>query len=483
MNPTHVFDSAKQAASDWVDDRAASMGAALSYYTVFSIAPLLVIVIAVAGLVFGAEAARGAIADQLQGLLGEQAARTIQEVLANVSEPKTSAFATAIGFVLLLVGATTVFAELQDDLDRIWKVPQRAKPKGAWGWIRARMLSFGMVLAIGFLLLVSLVASAAISAVGAWGGGLFGAWETVAHVVEVVVSFGLLAALFAVMYRFLPDVRIAWHDVWVGAIATALLFTVGKFLIGLYIGKSSTASTFGAAGSLVVLLLWVYYSAQIFLFGAEFTAAYSHAYGSRRAQAATETGAAPGIEPTQEARPSTGGAPLSTGQPAVAATRQAAAPSTGQPAVAATRQAAAPSTGQPMVAATRQAAAQAMAIAPSAVAVPAPHGITAPIARYPARAIGVAAGLGAVTALLLQRQQRAHAPEARGTRGARGAQAARQAAAPPRSRGRAALGPPAGRIIAKAVTSALVAVVTRALAERLKRGARRGWRTGKERAA
>ena len=283
MNASHALDAAKRAAAGWVADRASSMGAALSYYTVFSIAPLLVIVIAVAGLVFGADAARGAIVEQLQGLLGKQAAQTIQEMLANASEPKSSALATVVGFVLVLVGATTVFAELQDDLDRIWKVPQRARPQGAWGWVRARMLSFGMVLAIGFLLLVSLVASAAISAVGAWGGGLFGAWETLAHAVEVVVSFALLSALFAVMYRFLPDVRIAWRDVAVGAIVTALLFTVGKFLIGLYIGKSSTASTFGAAGSLVVLLLWVYYSAQIFLFGAEFTAAYSHAYGSRRA--------------------------------------------------------------------------------------------------------------------------------------------------------------------------------------------------------
>jgi membrane protein len=213
MNASQALDAAKRAAAGWVADRASSMGAALSYYTVFSIAPLLVIVIAIAGLVFGPDAARGAIVEQLQGLLGEQAAQTIQEVLANASEPKTSMLATIVGFVLVLIGATTVFAELQDDLDRIWKVPQRAKPQGAWGWIRARMLSFGMVLAIGFLLLVSLVASAAISAVGAWGGGLFGAWETLAHAVEMVVSFALLAALFAVMYRFLPDVRIAWRDV------------------------------------------------------------------------------------------------------------------------------------------------------------------------------------------------------------------------------------------------------------------------------
>jgi hypothetical protein len=346
--------------------------------------------------------------------------------------------------MLVLVGATSVFAELQDDLDRIWKVPQRAKPQGAWGWIRARMLSFGMVLAIGFLLLVSLVASAAISAVGAWGGGLFAAWEAVAHVVEGVVSFALLSALFAVMYRFLPDVRIAWYDVTVGAIVTALLFTVGKLLIGLYLGKSSTASTFGAAGSLVVLLLWVYYSAQVFLFGAEFTAAYSHAYGSRRAQAAVETGAAPGVEPPHGARLSTSSAPLPTGQPAIVTTRAAAPPP--RPASA-------------------------------AASVPAPHGISAPIARHPARAIGVAAGLGAVAGMLLERRQRA-------TRAARGGRTATGATAPPR-RGRqhAAFAPPPGSGLAKAVASALAAVLMRALAERLKRGVRRGWKTGTERAA
>jgi len=439
MNPKHALDSARRAATGWVSDRAASMGAALSYYTVFSIAPLLVIAIAIAGLVFGADAARGAIVEQLQGLLGEDAARTIQEVLTNVSEPKKSAFATAVGFVLLLAGATTVFAELQDDLDRIWKVPQRAKPQGAWGWVRARMLSFGMILAIGFLLLVSLVASAAIAAIGKWGGGVFGAWEMVAHVVEIAVSFGLLAALFAVMYRFLPDVRIAWHDVAVGAIVTALLFTIGKFLIGLYIGKSSTASTFGAAGSLVVLLLWVYYSAQIFLYGAEFTAAYSHAYGSRRAMAAVETGTAPGVEPPKEAKPSISGAPMPSGQPSTAAARHV------EPA---------PRRPAPTLA-------------------PAPHGFTAPIARNPVGAIGLAAGLGAAAALLLRKWERTH-PRAHARRKA----AMRRAPVAQRLEARHA-----GAGIAKAIASAVGALLARALTERVKRGARRGWHTGKARVA
>ncbi len=282
MKPEQGLEMVKKAASAWVDDRAASMGAALSYYTVFSIAPLLLIVIAIAGLVFGVEAAQGAIVEQLQGLLGERAAQAIEEVVRNASRPKDSMVATAIGIALLLLGATTVLAELQDDLNRIWKVPARNKPKGLSGWVRLRLLSFGMILGIGFLLLVSLIASAAISALGKFWGPLFGDWEVLAHLFDIVLSYGVVTAMFALIYRYMPDVRIEWHDVWIGAAVTALLFTIGKFAIGLYLGKSSVASSFGAAGSLAVLLLWVYYSAQIFLFGAEFTAAWAHVYGSRR---------------------------------------------------------------------------------------------------------------------------------------------------------------------------------------------------------
>jgi membrane protein len=209
-------------------------------------------------------------------------------MLKSVSEPKGGAIATAVGLVLLLVGATTVFAELQDDLDRVWKVPARARRSGVWGWARSRILSFGMILATGFLLVVSLVASATISALGAWWGPLFGGWETLAQAIDVVLSLGFVTAMFAFIYRFMPDVRIEWRDVWTGAGVTAVLFTVGKYLIGLYIGKSSVASGFGAAGSLAVLLLWVYYSAQIFLLGAEFTWVYAHSYGSRRDKPAVQ---------------------------------------------------------------------------------------------------------------------------------------------------------------------------------------------------
>lgn len=330
MNAKQAWSMVKQATSSWSEDRAPSMGAALSYYTVFSIAPLLLIVIAVAGLVFGQQAAQGAIVGQLQGLLGESAAQTIQGLLQSVSEPKEGVVATAVGAVLLLLGATTVFAELQDDLNRIWKAPQRARPSGLWGWLRARILSLGMILGIGFLLLVSLVASAAIAALGTWWGPMFGAWETLAQAVNFVLSLALVTGMFALIYRFMPDVEIQWHDVWVGAAVTALLFTIGKFAIGLYIGKSSVASGFGAAGSLAVLLLWVYYSAQIFLLGAEFTRVYAHQYGSRRAR----TAAAPATAAPDAAD---GTRPAAQTSPAFAAHRQAtAAPRMGQ--VAATIQ-------------------------------------------------------------------------------------------------------------------------------------------------
>jgi len=288
MNAKQALNLVKESAAAWVDDRAPSMGAALSYYTVFSIAPLLLIVIAVAGLVFGTDAAQGAIVEQLQGLLGERAAQTIQDVLRSVSEPKDGVIATLVGIAVLLLGATTVFAELQDDLDRVWKAPVRAKPTGVWGWVRSRILSFGLILAFGFLLLVSLVASASIAALGKWWGPLFGGWEVLAQAVNFIVSFALITVMFALIYRFMPHVKLQWRDVWIGSVVTALLFSVGKLLIGLYLGKSSVASGFGAAGSLAILLLWVYYSAQVFLLGAEFTRVFAQTHGSLQTAAARQ---------------------------------------------------------------------------------------------------------------------------------------------------------------------------------------------------
>ncbi|HEX7637028.1 MAG TPA: YihY/virulence factor BrkB family protein [Burkholderiaceae bacterium] len=275
-------DVVKKAAAAWVDDRAQTMGAALSYYTVFSLAPLLLIAISVAGLVFGEDAARGAVVRQLQGLIGRAGAQVVEDLLRHAARPAQGTLAALVGVAVLLVGATSVFSELQDDLDAIWKAPRRARVSGAWALVRARVLSIGMILAIGFLMLVSLAASAAFDALGAWAGGWLPGWAVVGQALNVVIGFMLTTALFAAIYRFLPQARIEWRDVVIGALVTALLFTAGKSLIGLYIGRSAIASGFGAAGSLAVVLAWVYYSAQIFLFGAEFTWAYAHACGSRR---------------------------------------------------------------------------------------------------------------------------------------------------------------------------------------------------------
>lgn len=264
----------------WLDDYAPSMGAALAYYTLFSIAPLLLIVIAVAGFFFGAEAARGEIVGQLEELMGKDGARAIEGLLASVNRPAHSAIAMVMGAGLLFVGATTLFGELQDALDRIWRAP-KGREGSIWGLLRARLLSFGLILGIAFLLIVSLVISAGLSAVAKWWSPLFGTWTALAYVTDVLVSFALTTVMFAMIYKILPRVRIDWRDVWIGAAVTALLFTLGKFLIGLYIGKTGIASGFGAAASLVVILVWVYYSAQIFLLGAEFTWVYAHALGSR----------------------------------------------------------------------------------------------------------------------------------------------------------------------------------------------------------
>jgi membrane protein len=274
----------KSAAVNWVQDYAQSMGAALAFYTMFSIAPLLLIVIAVAGFAFGEEAARGEIYEQLGELLGDQGALAVEGLLEGVGKPGESALATFFGIVFLFIGATTVFAELQDAFDRIWRAPPRAGAAGLWNIVRVRLLSFGMILGIGFLLMVSLVFSAAMAAMNAKWNPLFSGWATVAKSIELAISLVLATAVFAMMYKTMPRVRIDWKDVWVGAAVTSLLFLAGKFLIGVYIGRSNISSAFGAAASLVVVLLWVYYSAQIFLYGAEFTRVYSHKFGSRKGQ-------------------------------------------------------------------------------------------------------------------------------------------------------------------------------------------------------
>ena len=264
----------------WNDDYVASMGAALAFYTLFSIAPLLLIVLSVMGFVFGAEAARGEIAQQLQNLMGEQSALTVQALLQNANKPTDGMVATIIGVLLLLIGATTVFGELQSALDRIWRAPERLPISGIIPFLRSRLLSFGMIFGIGFILMVSLIFNAALLVFSQWWSVQF-KWLIIINSVNLVFSFVMTTAMFALIYKYIPSVKIRWREVWLGALITAALFTVGKYLIGLYMTKSAVASGFGAAGSVVALLVWVYYSAQIFLLGAEFTWAYSTLYGSR----------------------------------------------------------------------------------------------------------------------------------------------------------------------------------------------------------
>ena len=271
----------KAAVKAWVDDYAPSMGAALSYYTLFSLAPLLIIVIAVAGMVFGQEAAQGEIVAQLRGIMGEEGAVAVEGMLKAAREPAKGVVATIVGITILLLGATAIFGELQSALDRIWRVPAPKEESGIWHLLRTRLLSFGLVLGLGFLLTVSLVVSAALAALGKWWGGWFEGWDVFLEILNFAVSFGIFTLLFAMIYKIMPRANISWRDVWTGAGVTALLFTIGKVLIGLYLGKSSLASGFGAAGSLVVLIAWVYYSAQIFLFGAEYTWVYANRHGSR----------------------------------------------------------------------------------------------------------------------------------------------------------------------------------------------------------
>jgi membrane protein len=277
---TETWRLLRQTAHDWSEDRVPKVGASLAFYTALSLAPLLVIALRVAGLVFGDQAARGEISRQLASLVGEQGGKAVQEMIANANQPTTGTVATTLSLITLLLGASGVFGEIQGSLNTIWRV-QPKSGRGIVGFIHDRFASFAMVMGIVFLLLVSLV----ISAVLATFGTLFKdfpesiAWA--AQAINIVVSFGVITLLFAMMFKVLPDAKMAWKDVWLGATVTALLFTVGKFAIGLYLGHSSMASSYGVAGSFVVLLVWVYYSAQILFLGAEITQVYANRYGSR----------------------------------------------------------------------------------------------------------------------------------------------------------------------------------------------------------
>ena len=263
----------------WIDHRAASKGAALAFYTLFSLTPILVLAIAVAGYIFGAEAAQGEIVAQMEGLVGPNGALAIQALLAAARDPASGRVATLVASVLLLLGATSVFAELKGSLDELWGIGKPCRSPFTV-LLRTRLLSFGLVLVLAFLLLVSLVVSAALAMLERYAGGIWGNSVVILSTLSSVISFGVIACMFAVIYKTLPDVPLSWHDVWIGAAFTAGMFSMGKYAIGLYLGNSGVASSFGAAGSLIALLLWVYYSAQIFFLGAEFTRQYALWFGS-----------------------------------------------------------------------------------------------------------------------------------------------------------------------------------------------------------
>jgi membrane protein len=274
------FDLIKESFKEWQKDGALDLGAALAYYAIFSLAPLLLVALAVAGLLWDRGQIQSQLIAQVQDLMGPQGAQAVETMLSNAGRHGSGMIATVLAVVTILFGATGVFVQLQNALNKVWNV--EARPGlGIWSFVKTRLISFGMVLGIGFLLLVSLIVSTAVSALGKWATGLLPGSETLMQVVTFVVSFAFITLLFAMMFKLLPDVEIAWRDVWIGAVVTALLFTLGKFLIGLYLGKSSVASTYGAAGSLVIVLLWIYYSSQILFLGAEFTQVYATHYGSQ----------------------------------------------------------------------------------------------------------------------------------------------------------------------------------------------------------
>lgn len=281
MNARRDLALLKDAYTEWQKDKAPRLGAALAYYSIFSLAPLLIVAIAIAGFVFRQGAAQQHVLEQMRGLVGQSGAEAIRAMLVSAQKPSSGIIATTIGLITLLFGATGVFAELQDDLNTIWGAKPPPHPTLLHA-IRARFMTFAMVLGTGFLLLVSLLLSAIITAMSRFLVGIFSqsAYSFVAQFADFFLFFFLATLLFALIYRILPDVEIAWSDVWTGAAVTAFLFSIGKFIIGKYLGSSGVSSAYGAAGSLIVVLLWVYYSAQILFFGAEFTKVYARQYGT-----------------------------------------------------------------------------------------------------------------------------------------------------------------------------------------------------------
>jgi membrane protein len=273
-----------QAALAWIQHDASTMGAALAFYTVFSVAPILIIAIGVLGLVIGRDTVQAGLLPQMQILFGDAGASAVQTLLLSATLMGKSRVATLVEVATLLIGASSVFVELQNSLDRIWGVPARTKMSGFWQVVRARFLSLGLVFGVGFLLMVSLLVSTVLAAFDVWIASFLGESRTLPLFVDLTLSLGIATVLFALVYKYIPQAKMEWGDVWVGAVVAAVLFNIGKLAIGYYLGRSAFASIYGAAGSLLVLLLWAYYSAQIFLFGAEFTKSFSFISGTRRGQ-------------------------------------------------------------------------------------------------------------------------------------------------------------------------------------------------------
>ena len=309
----------KETFTEFGEDKAPRLGAALAYYTIFSLAPLLLIAIAIAGMVFGQEAAQQQISKELGGILGQSTAKAVEEMVKNAAKPKAGMWATIIGVITLLFGASGVFGQLKDALNTIWNVKPK-KTAGVMGFIRDRFLSMAMVFGVGFMLLVTLVLDAGISAMGGFLAPHIPGGEAVLQALQIIVSLGLVTVLFAMIFRFLPDTKIEWRDVWFGAAFTSFLFVIGKFALGLYLGKAAVGSSFGAAGSLIILLVWVYYAAQILFFGAEFTQVYARSHGSLQGDTSKRDARAEGqrVEDRPNAETDASGKPKGVGVPSKA---------------------------------------------------------------------------------------------------------------------------------------------------------------------
>jgi membrane protein len=343
----------KEAFHEFGEDKVLRLSAALAYYALFSLAPLVIIVIAIAGLFFGKEAVQGQVQEQLQGFFGQQGAQTIESMITAARKPSTSIIATILGVLTLLIGASGVFGQLQDALNTIWEV--KPKPgRGIKGFLKDRFLSLAMVLGTGFLLLISMVLSAALAALSGVMNNAFGMPPASAHLLEVTVSLVVITLLFAMIFRLLPDAAVKWNDVWIGALFTALLFTLGKFVLGFYLGRESTASAYGAAGSLVVVLMWVYYSSIILFFGAEFTQVFAKERGSRTVPTPNAIGV------TEETRGEEGipHERAGTPAPAMAMRKQTQPARQSHKAAAAAQRKAVPAAGEAGIALTAQTTAQ-----------------------------------------------------------------------------------------------------------------------------